>query len=116
MHIKFVTDPQQPLSASGANVAEAPAVSQYTHPDYRTIRRNGREATSDAGSISVVTTKASLAISGRQGVASARIRDSNSGFTESLAVSIPRHQNNGAALQTEWAELAGFASNGGKYA
>ncbi|NMG04236.1 ribonucleoside-diphosphate reductase subunit alpha, partial [Azoarcus taiwanensis] len=68
---------------------------------YQVIRRNGAIVPFDASKISIAMTKAFLAVEGRQGATSARIRDLVGKLTESVVGALTRRLPDGGTVHIE---------------
>jgi len=70
-------------------------------PPFSVIRRNGAVVDFDPGKIAVAMTKAFLAVEGRQGAASARVREVVARLTETVVAALVRHKPGGGTLHIE---------------
>jgi len=77
--------------AGGISEPGSPA-QRASYADYKIIRRNGAVVGFEPAKISVAMTKASLAVGGSQGAASARIRELVAELTNSVVVALVRRQ------------------------
>ena len=95
-----------PAPATPANVAAlrpagrpAPAVSAYQ--GYQILRRNGAVVLFEPNKIAVALMKAFLAVHGTQGAASASVRETVDGLTESVVRALLRSRPGGGTFHIE---------------
>jgi hypothetical protein len=93
MQMQRVTEPHQPMSVAGVNVAEASAAAQSASPDCRIIRRTGGETNFGSHNISVATIDAFLAIGDGASAVAADKRNVFVALPERLLMTSPRHQH-----------------------
>jgi len=86
--------------AVSVNVPESGAA-PAAHSEYKVIRRNGAVVGFEPGKIAVAMTKAFLAVNGRQGAASARIRELVAGLTDGVVGALARRQPQGGTFHIE---------------
>jgi len=113
MQMQRVTEPHQPMSVAGVNVAEASAAAQSAGPDCRIIRRAGGETNSGSRNISVATIDAFLAICDKASAVAADKRNLFVALPERLLMTSSRHQHGPDFRKFE---LTNGASNGRRHA
>ena len=94
------------LETSPLSSRPALPAAEYNHlvdvaSAYQVIRRNGAIVPFDASKISIAMTKAFLAVEGRQGATSARIRDLVGKLTESVVGALTRRLPDGGTVHIE---------------
>src|SRR5215213_9957791 len=85
----------------GVSIPESSGAGRGPYADYKIIRRNGAVVGFEPAKISVAMTKALLAVNGRKGAASGRIRDIVSGLTEAVVGALMRRQPGGGTFHIE---------------
>ncbi|MEQ1805912.1 MAG: ribonucleoside-diphosphate reductase subunit alpha [Burkholderiaceae bacterium] len=87
------------LSTTRAPLASSPDVATYQ--GYQIIRRNGSVVSFEPGKIAVALMKAFLAVHGTQGAASASVRETVDGLTESVVRGLMRSRPGGGTFHIE---------------
>ncbi len=87
------------LSTTRAPLAASPDVATYQ--GYQIIRRNGSVVSFEPGKIAVALMKAFLAVHGTQGAASASVRETVDGLTESVVRGLMRSRPGGGTFHIE---------------
>src|SRR5687768_8635997 len=91
------SSPTAPLSAAATSAA--PAASAYQ--GYQIIRRNGAVVAFEPNKIAVALMKAFLAVHGTQGAASASVRETVDGLTQSVMRALVRSRPGGGTFHIE---------------
>ncbi|MEO8152204.1 MAG: ribonucleoside-diphosphate reductase subunit alpha [Rhizobacter sp.] len=98
--MQTITSPaSSPLVAPRSSAAPAAAVSAYQ--GYQIIRRNGAVVSFEPNKIAVALMKAFLAVHGTQGAASASVRETVDGLTESVVRALLRSRPGGGTFHIE---------------
>ena len=90
----------QTLTAQRTMVA-APAATSSVYQGYQIIRRNGAVVSFEPNKIAVALMKAFLAVHGTQGAASASVRETVDGLTESVVRALLRSRAGGGSFHIE---------------
>ncbi|HSV71806.1 MAG TPA: ribonucleoside-diphosphate reductase subunit alpha [Methylibium sp.] len=89
------------LPAVGAAGAPAPRTAPSAYAGYQIIRRNGAVVAFEPNKIAVALMKAFLAVHGTQGAASASVRETVDGLTESVVRALLRSRPSGGSFHIE---------------
>lgn len=101
--MQVVTPPTSPLQSSGAphRSTESPVSAASIYQGYQIIRRNGAVVSFEPSKIAVALMKAFLAVHGTQGAASASVRETVDGLTESVVRALLRSRPGGGTFHIE---------------
>lgn len=101
--MQVVTPPTSPLQSSGAphRSTEPPVSAASIYQGYQIIRRNGAVVSFEPSKIAVALMKAFLAVHGTQGAASASVRETVDGLTESVVRALLRSRPGGGTFHIE---------------
>ena len=94
------TTPSQPAVAQRPT-STAPGAAQSAYQGYQIIRRNGAVVSFEPNKIAVALMKAFLAVHGTQGAASASVRETVDGLTESVVRALLRSRAGGGSFHIE---------------
>src|SRR4051794_601431 len=96
------TTPATPSStATARSMSAAPAASSSVYQGYQIIRRNGAVVSFEPNKIAVALMKAFLAVHGTQGAASASVRETVDGLTETVVRALLRSRPGGGTFHIE---------------
>lgn len=98
--MQAVTIPSQPAAAQRP-MSNAPAAAASVYQGYQVIRRNGAVVSFEPNKIAVALMKAFLAVHGTQGAASASVRETVDGLTESVVRALLRSRAGGGSFHIE---------------
>ena len=90
-----------PPAAAPRTVSTAPAAAPSVYQGYQIIRRNGAVVSFEPNKIAVALMKAFLAVHGTQGAASASVRETVDGLTESVVRALLRSRPGGGTFHIE---------------
>ncbi len=90
-----------PLVTPAPRLAVAPETSTSVYQGYQIIRRNGAVVSFEPNKIAVALMKAFLAVHGTQGAASASVRETVDGLTESVVRALLRSRPGGGTFHIE---------------
>jgi ribonucleoside-diphosphate reductase alpha chain len=93
--------PQSTATATQRPMASAPAATPSVYQGYQVIRRNGAVVSFEPNKIAVALMKAFLAVHGTQGAASASVRETVDGLTESVVRALLRSRAGGGSFHIE---------------
>ncbi len=99
--MQAVTATPQPSAATQRPMASAPAAAPSVYQGYQIIRRNGAVVSFEPNKIAVALMKAFLAVHGTQGAASASVRETVDGLTESVVRALLRSRAGGGSFHIE---------------
>ena len=99
--MQTVTPTLAPSAASPARPADAPTHMASAYQGYQIIRRNGAVVSFEPSKIAVALMKAFLAVHGTQGAASASVRETVDGLTESVVRALLRSRPSGGTFHIE---------------
>ena len=99
MQAVSTTTPQP--AAAQRPMAAAPAAALSAYQGYQIIRRNGAVVSFEPNKIAVALMKAFLAVHGTQGAASASVRETVDGLTESVVRALLRSRAGGGSFHIE---------------
>ena len=99
MQAVSTTTPQP--TAAQRPMAAAPAATPSAYQGYQIIRRNGAVVSFEPNKIAVALMKAFLAVHGTQGAASASVRETVDGLTESVVRALLRSRAGGGSFHIE---------------
>jgi len=88
-------------TAAPRPMASAPAATPSAYQGYQIIRRNGAVVSFEPNKIAVALMKAFLAVHGTQGAASASVRETVDGLTESVVRALLRSRAGGGSFHIE---------------
>ncbi|HEY8710470.1 MAG TPA: ATP cone domain-containing protein, partial [Burkholderiaceae bacterium] len=90
-----------PSAAAPRTLSAAPAAAPSVYQGYQIIRRNGAVVSFEPNKIAVALMKAFLAVHGTQGAASASVRETVDGLTESVVRALLRSRPGGGTFHIE---------------
>ena len=90
-----------PSAAAPRTVSAGPAAAPSVYQGYQIIRRNGAVVSFEPNKIAVALMKAFLAVHGTQGAASASVRETVDGLTESVVRALLRSRPGGGTFHIE---------------
>src|SRR5664279_1750567 len=90
-----------PVTAAAPRIAARPASAASAYQGYQTLRRNGAVVAFEPNKIAVALMKAFLAVHGTQGAASASVRETVDGLTESVVRGLLRSRPGGGTFHIE---------------
>src|SRR5487761_1936884 len=90
-----------PSTAAPRNLSTASAVAPSVYQGYQILRRNGAVVSFEPSKIAVALMKAFLAVHGTQGAASASVRETVDGLTESVVRALLRSRPAGGTFHIE---------------
>ncbi|MEY4564658.1 MAG: hypothetical protein RLZZ618_3935 [Pseudomonadota bacterium] len=99
--MQTVTTSTSPVAVPAQRAAEAPAAAVSAYQGYQIIRRNGAVVSFEPSKIAVALMKAFLAVHGTQGAASASVRETVDGLTESVVRALLRSRPGGGTFHIE---------------
>src|SRR3954469_7240725 len=100
--MQTVTPVSQPSPVTSQRSAEAPSHAASAYQGYQIIRRNGAVVSFEPSKIAVALMKAFLAVHGTQGAASASVRETVDGLTESVVRALLRSRPAGGTFHIEY--------------
>ena len=95
------TSSPNPAAGPMARPASGPAAAASVYQGYQIIRRNGAVVSFEPSKIAVALMKAFLAVHGTQGAASASVRETVDGLTESVVRALLRSRPGGGTFHIE---------------
>ena len=98
--MQAVTTTSQPAAAQRP-MSNAPGAAPSAYQGYQIIRRNGAVVSFEPNKIAVALMKAFLAVHGTQGAASASVRETVDGLTESVVRALLRSRAGGGSFHIE---------------
>jgi len=99
--MQTVVSRSTPSSAPAGAAAAAPSAAGSAYQGYQIIRRNGAVVSFEPNKIAVALMKAFLAVHGTQGAASASVRETVDGLTESVVRALLRSRPGGGTFHIE---------------
>src|SRR5688572_14982473 len=90
-----------PAASSPARLLATAGASASAYQGYQIIRRNGAVVTFEPNKIAIALMKAFLAVHGTQGAASASVRETVDGLTESVVRALLRSRPGGGTFHIE---------------
>jgi ribonucleoside-diphosphate reductase alpha chain len=99
--MQATTAVSQPTASAQRPMSAAPVATPSAYQGYQIIRRNGAVVAFEPNKIAVALMKAFLAVHGTQGAASASVRETVDGLTESVVRALLRSRAGGGSFHIE---------------